>query len=206
VRLEAGPVAARLDFVGGKTPVIEAAAVDADELWLSPHRGATLAVGPGCATLDGVRVPVVRMDLLLDELVDHLHDLAVMATAHSEADLLVKVARGVEATVPAREPVVVTGTTSGPPSQPLLDAPLVVRVGGTGVRVSHRRLQWISSLARVRLMEATLHPDGKVALHADARGRRMRGLQRVSDRLSEVVRDSPRFARVRRFLRTSKAS
>lgn len=201
LRLDAGPVAGRLEWVGGPLPAIEAAAVDADGLCLDGCSGTTLAVGPGLATLDGKSTSMVRMDRVFDELIDHLHDLAVRAEATSERELLVKIAKGVEATLPAHERVVVKGVTLGTPTEPLLDAPLVVTVGGTGVRVSHRRLQWLSSLARVRLVEATLHPDGKVALQGDALGRRMRGLQRVSDRLSEVVRQSPKFARVRAFLR-----
>jgi len=201
VRLEPGAVTVRLEWLGGPVPAIETAALDAEGLCVDDTCGRTLAVAPGHATVDGVPLPVPRVDHLLDELIDHVHDLAVHAEAHSERDLLVKVAAGVEATLPAQEPVVVRGVTTGPPSQPLLDAPLVVTVGGTGVRVSHRRLQWLSSLARVRLQEARLHPDGKVALHAGAAGRRLRSLDRVSDRLSEVVRRSPRFARVRAFLR-----
>lgn len=204
VRIGCGPVAGRLEFIGGPRPAVLAAAVDGPDLHLDAVAGHTLAAGPEHATVDDHAIPLPRMDLLLDALLDHLHDLAVEAEAHTDRDLIVKLSHGVEATLPADEVVSVRGSTFGPPAQPLLDAPLVVTVGGTGVRVSHRRMQWLSSLARLSLQEATLHPDGKVALQAQGRGGLQRvggGLQRVSDRLSEVVRRSPRFARVRAFLR-----
>ena len=207
VTLEAGPVAARVDFVGGATPAMEAAALDAAQITVGSHQGATLAAGPGATALDGVAIDPVRMDLLLEFLLDHVHDLSVEVAAHTERDLIVKVSKGVEATLPAHHVVTLRGGTQGPPEQPLLAAPLVVSVAGTGVRLSHAKLRWLSTLAKVRLQEAQLHPNGRVALHAHARGGSQRlggGLHRVSERLSEVVRRSPRFARVRAFLRDTR--
>lgn len=202
-----GPVAARIDFVGGAEPRLMAAAIDGPGLRLDEVDGDTLASAGGTSTLDGVHVPSVRMDLLLDGLLDHLHDLAVEAAARPDRDLVVKLSGGVEATVRSGDVVTVRGATAGPPGGPLLDAPLTVTVGGAGLRVSHEKLRWLAALAQVRIQEASLHPDGKVDLQADARAGIHKvggGLKRVSDRLSEVVRESPRFARVRAFLRPRK--
>lgn len=206
VVFDAGLVVARLDFVGGPVPAIEAAAVDASRVAYVGREGLTLAAGPHGAALDGQAVPSVRIDQVLMGLLDHLHDLSVEVAADTDRDLLVKISQGVEATLPASEVVTVRGCMAGPPDQPQLSAALVVSVAGTGVRLSHAKARWLSSLARVRLQEARLHPDGRVALHANTRGGAHRlggGLQRVSERLSEVVRKSPRFARVRAFLKES---
>jgi hypothetical protein len=201
VVLQAGPVVARLEFVGGPVPALEAAAIDASSLTVHGEAGSTLAAGSEGTAIDGRAVAAVRMDQLVDGLLDHLHDLAVEAAVHTGSDLLVKVSKGVEATLPAHHVVTVRGATLGPPDQPLLDAPLVVSVEGTGVRLTHSKLRWLATLAKVSLQEARLHPNGRIALQAHSRGGRLRGLQRVSDRLSEVVQRSPRFARVRAFLR-----
>ena len=199
-----GLVSARLDFRGGERPTLVGAAIDGPELALDGVSGSTLATAEGHSTLDGVPVDVVRMDLVLDGLLDHLHDLCLEAAAWPDRDLVVKLSGGVEATVRAGDVVTVRGMTIGSPSGPLLDAPLTVTVGGAGLRVSHEKLKWLSALALVRIQEASLHPDGKVDLQAEARGGLHRvggGLRRVSERLSEVVRESPGFARVRAFLR-----
>ena len=208
VGLGVGPVAVRVDFVGGATPELVAAAVDAVDLTLDELPGRTLATAAHHSTLDGVAVPELPMAPLLDGLLDHVHDLSVEVAAWPDRDLVVKLSGGVEATVRAGDVVTVRGHTAGPPASPLLDAPLTVTVGGAGLRVSHEKLRWLASLALVRIQEASLHPDGTVDLHADTRGGLHRvggGLRRVSERLSEVVRESPRFARVRAFLRTHRS-
>ncbi len=207
VAFPAGLVSARLDFLGGPPPALLAAAVDAPGLVLDEVAGATLASAGGTCTLDGLPVPDLAMDLLLDALLDHLHDLSAEVAAWPDRDLVVKLSGGVEASVRAGDVVTVRGVTAGAPHGPLLDAPLTVTVGGAGLKVSHEKLRWLAALAQVRIQEASLHPDGKVDLQGEARGGLHRvggGLQRVSERLSEVVRDSPRFARIRAFLRTGR--
>jgi hypothetical protein len=205
VVLEPGPVCGRVDFEGGGPPSLLAAALDATQLSVGEAEGRTLAVAGEVVVLDDAPLPALRMDLLLEALLDHVHDLSVEVAAWPGQELLVKLSGGVEATVGATDVVTLKGTTCGPPGQPLLDAPLVCTVGGSGLRVSHQKLRWLSTLAKVRIQEASLHPCGRVDLQADTRvglHRVGRGLDRVSQRLSEVVRRSPRFARVRAFLQT----
>jgi len=205
VTIAPGPVCGRVDFEGGGPPSLLAAALDATQLTVGTVQGRTLAAAGDVVGLDDTSLPALRMDLLLEALLDHLHDLSVEVAAWPGQDLLVKLSGGVEATVGATDVVTLKGTTRGAPGQPLLDAPLVCTVGGSGLRVSHQKLRWLSTLAKVRIQEASLHPCGRVDLQADTRvglHRMGRGLDRVSQRLSEVVRRSPRFARVRTFLQT----
>lgn len=204
VVLGAGPVCGRVDFEGNGAPALLAAALDARRVVVRGVEGRTLAAAADVVDLDGTPLDPLRMDLLIEALLDHLHDLAVEIAAWPGQELLVKLAGGVEATVGATDVVTLKGATVGPPGQPLLDAPLVCTVGGAGLRVSHKKLRWLSTLAMVRIQEASLHPCGRVDLQADTPAglhRLGRGLDRVSARLSEVVRRSPRFARVRAFLR-----
>mgnify|MGYP000029132426 CR=1 FL=1 len=205
VRLAPGPICGRVDFEGGGPPSLLAAALDATRMEVGDAVGRTLAVAGEVVVLDDTPLPALRMDLLLEGLLDHVHDLTVDVAAWPGQELLVKLSGGVEATVGATDVVTLKGATRGPPGSPLLDAPLVCTVGGSGLRVSHQKLRWLSALAKVRIQEASLHPCGRVDLQADTRAglhRMGRGLDRVSQRLSEVVRRSPRFARVRAFLQT----
>ncbi len=205
VVLGVGVVCGRVDFEGNGAPTLLAAALDASVVRVRVVEGRTLAAAADVVDLDGTPLPALRMDLLLEALLDHLHDLSVEVAAWPGQELLVKLAGGVEATVSATDVVTLKGTTVGPPGQPLLDAPLVCTVGGAGLRISHQKLRWLSTLAMVRIQEASLHPCGRVDLQADTPvglHRVGRGLDRVSERLSEVVRRSPKFARVRAFLRT----
>jgi hypothetical protein len=97
-----------------------------------------------------------------------------------------------------------TSVAVGPAADLKLDRPLVVSVGNAWVCLSHDRLRFLSSLARVRISKAVLHPDGSVALEGGARrglDRAARGgLNRASERLSNLVKSAPQFSMVRAFL------
>ena len=75
-----------------------------------------------------------------------------------------------------------------------------------GIRVTHGRAPGLSKVARVRVHRFALPPDGSV--HLDGAGRGMldfaisSGLRQASSRLSALIRESPRFERLRAFLRT----
>ena len=88
----------------------------------------------------------------------------------------------------------------------MLSQPVVMEVDGEGFKLSHQRFRRLASLASLRLEGASLHPDGEVRLKGGAGlglDRMVRGgLEKASERLSELVRSSPRFARVRSFLKT----
>lgn len=136
-------------------------------------------------------------------------DLEADAWAISDHEVEVGFGRGlgrvVEFGIPAGTYVRLRGESVGPPSKPVLSAPLSLSVGGAWIRLGgDRRVRWLSSLARVRVERAILHPDGRVALDGGARrilNRAARGgLAHASARISELVQHSPRFVRVRSFL------
>lgn len=141
----------------------------------------------------------------VEGLLDRLHDLEMSAEVHTDQDLLVRTQPGLEGVIPAGGTVRVAVHTEGPPQAPILQGPLSVTVGGAGVRLGLSRARWLVALADLRIRSATLHPDGAVHLESGATGlvdRAMgRGLQHASTALSELVRRSPKFARVRSFLR-----
>ena len=87
----------------------------------------------------------------------------------------------------------------------LLATALEVRVDGSGIRVRHEQARWLDSLARIRIRRVSLHPDGQVEFDGGASGMMdwavRSGLERASSRISELVKDSPRFERLRTFLR-----
>jgi hypothetical protein len=181
LQLGPGPVRVEVAFVGGPEPALTGVTVD----------GAPI-------TVDGVARG-------LDALLDHVHDAALSVQAHPDGELLVKVGHGVQAVLPACGVVTLEGRSVGPPGALRLDAPLRARVGGAGVQIGHDRLVWLSALAKVRIRAATLHPDGEVDLAGAGRGPLGpavgSGLRRVSRKVSDLVRRSPRFERVRTFLR-----
>lgn len=185
VELPAGPVEVSFTFAGG--PVLTVPRV---ELRL-----------PFVRTFDG---DGLRLDAV-EDLLDVLHDLRMSAVVHTDQDLLVRTQPGLEGVIPAGGTVRAEVRTGGPPEAPILEGPLSVTVGGAGVRLGLSRARWLVALADLRIRSATLHPDG--AVHLDGGAASLmdravgRGLQHASSTLSELVRRSPKFARVRSFLR-----
>ncbi len=183
------------------------AVVMAGRLCVGAVRGATLELEEHVARLDGADIPLCcRLDRLVEEVVERLWDVDASVELEPNGELLVKFPHGVQAALNARAVITLAGAAEGPPHALQLRRPVVMAVDGEGFRLSHERFRRLSSLACLRLEGASLHPDGKVQLRGGARrgldGVVRGGLERASARLSEIVRRSPRFARLRTFLKT----
>lgn len=207
--LEAGEVAVWIRFVGGEQPRILAAELRADSLAVGScgerFEGEELLLEGGLAALDQVPLAAeAAVEPLVGELFDRLGSLSFVATAQPAGEILVRLPAGVHVALDGRAEVVVSGASAGPPGALRLCAPLEVRCGGEGIRLSHEHLRRLARLAGVRFSGATLHPDGEVALEGGASGALdlavRRGLRSTSTRLSRLVRTSPHFRKLRSFL------
>jgi len=170
--------------------------------------GEALEVRPGLLRVDAVRVPLpepVRLGILVGRVVELLGDIEVSATIEPGRDLRVRFGEGMVVRIGEEVGLTVVGAARGPASSLRISRPLELQFGGRGVQLSHERFRTLSRLARVQVVRARLHPDGEVRLEGRGawgfdlavRG----GLQQASKRLSDHVRTSPRFRRVREFLR-----
>lgn len=173
VALGAGPARVAVSFLGGPEPRLTEVHV----------QGVRRRAGAGA--VDALR-----------GLLDHVHDARVDARAWSDVDLVVKLGHGLEARLPAGELVTLRAVTLGPPDDPRLVEVLDANIGGAGVRFSLERARWLTSLARVNIHRASLHPSGQV----DLEGRGLGLLRTASHHVSDLIRRSPRFARVRALL------
>jgi hypothetical protein len=210
LRLPAGPLSLQLGFVGGPEPwisrlVLTATGLEVPGGWRGDR---LLVVGDAAAIDETTRARLgasLHIGTLARTLLDHVGDVSVQARAEPDGDLLLRLGGGVEAIVPSGVLLTASGATTGPASDLQLSEPLVVDFGGEGLRFSHEQFRWLARLAVVRLGSATLHPDGSVALEGAGSGTvdvAMRApLQRASARLSDLVRKSPQFGRVRSFLK-----
>ncbi len=189
-----GPIAVWLLFQGGERPHFEQVEI----------RGVLTVAGEVHQVLSFRAGGTVRLGPLLDALVDRLSDVSVDAEAHPLIDVVLAFPAGIELSMPADHPIRVSGATEGPAEALSLCRPLEVEIGGTGLRVAHRQLRWLASQVPVSVSTARLHPDGTVELQGSS-GRLARivqgGLDVASEQLSELVRISPAFERVRGFLR-----
>lgn len=202
--LEPGEVELALNFVGGARPeIVELALIGG--IRVGERIGSALDLDATQRLLDGDPVDLsTPADRIAEQLVATLHDVSARVDLLPDGDLLVKFQHGVQAMLSAKAVVSVEGTANGPPSALRLSRPLVMAVDGDGMRISHERFHRLASLASVRIEGASLHPDGEVRLRGVAHAVLDRvvqgGLDRASQRLSDLVRRSPRFARVRSFL------
>lgn len=201
-----GPIELAFTFVGGPSPTLQALAL-VGELDLADRHGTALDLDAERALLDGTEVAFpVRLDRLVEAVVDQLADVAVWVEVVPQGELLVKFQHGVQALLRSDAVVTLTGAAEGPPGSLTLSQPVVMEVDGGGFQLSHQRFRRLSSLASLRLEGASLLPDGEVRLRGGAGSGLDRvvrgGLEKASARLSDLVRRSPRFARVRSFLRT----
>jgi hypothetical protein len=204
--MEEGPLELAFTFTGGASPHIEEVAL-LGALTVDERTGTALDVNADGVLLDGERMAVdLPTDLLVEAVVARLADVAIWIEVVPDGELLVKFQHGVQAVLNASAVVTLTGAASGPPDNLTLSRAVEMAVDGEGLRLSHRRFRRLSSLASLRLEGASLLPDGEVRLRGGAsRGidRVVRGgLEQASARLSDLVRRSPRFARVRSFLKT----
>ncbi len=171
-----GAVCLEVAFRGGSTPEITSATIN--RVTVSPREAEELMRGLANPTVEALAVP--------------------------DGDLWMRFGGGMEVLIPAGSVLEVTGAAVGPPDDLKLTEPLVVSIDDAWLRLSHNRLRFLSSLARVRISKAVLHPDGSVNLEGGARlglNRAVRGgLVRASERLSTLVRSAPQFSMVRAFL------
>lgn len=177
-----GLVRVDLSFVGGEEPSFTEARIAA----------------PGCT----LTTPDVAG---LTVLIDALHDVGICVEAHTDGSLQVVLGHGIEATIPEQGVVSLSAVVEGPPEAPVLAGALEVRVDGSGIGVRHRQARWLDALAKIRIRRVSLHPDGQVEFDGGAAGVMdwavTSGLKQASSRITELVKGSPRFERLRAFLR-----
>lgn len=207
VSVGAGEIEVAFTFEGGEQPAFLAIALVGDVRYLE-LRGAELDVDCDGVQLDGVDVgPPVRMDRVIESLLMGLSDVVAWLEVFPRGELLVKFQHGVQVAISHNAVVRLEGAAVGSPGSLRLCEPLVLSVDGEGLRLSHRRFRRLAALADIRVEGAALHPDGEVTLKGGANAALDRvvrgGLKRASARLSELVRRSPRFARVRTFLKAA---
>ncbi len=204
-RVMPGPVVLSLTFTGGAVPAVHHTRVDG-EIRAGENSGSTLALdakgawlGPHAVATDA---PLGR---LIERVVDAMADVVMDAEATATHELSMSFPVGIEVTVPGDEPIQVSGATSGPGGALVLAEPLVVQIGGTGLRIGHRQLRWLATAAAVSVSQARLHANGTVELEGGARSGLARiaqsGLDVVGEQLTELVWTAPHFERVRGFLR-----
>lgn len=201
-----GDVELAFTFLGGVEPRLDALAL-VGPLRLGDVEATALDVDGERALLDGEPVDLpTRPDRMVSTVVDRLADVGVWVELVPAGELVVKFQHGVRALLHAGSVVTLTGAAEGPATSLTLCQPVRMEVDGGGFQLSHQRFRRLASLASLRLEGASLHPDGEVKLRGGAgvgldrvvRG----GLEKASARLSDLVRRSPRFARVRSFLKT----
>ena len=194
-------------FTGGPEPRIDVVGFDAEGMAVDGQATAAVVL---CADADGAEGEALHVDgkalqqLMLDVL-ERFSDVSMVARAEPEGELVLHLGQGVRVHVPRGAVLELSGATAGGSTDLVLSEPLVVAFGGEGLRLSHEQFKFLSRLASVRLSQATLHPDGSVDL--EGHGSRWIDvalrvpLAKASTRLSDLIRQSPNFHRLRAFLR-----
>ncbi|MEQ1565926.1 MAG: hypothetical protein ABMA64_09840 [Myxococcota bacterium] len=200
VDLPAGPLRLRFSFSGGDgravLPAVASIEIVAD--------GVRVEIIDKIAQVGTeLRTPSAPVEAL-GALVDQLADPEIHVRARPAEALVLKLAPGVSASIPANAAIVLEAKARGPAERPRLVAPLVVSVGGTGLSIRLPGVRWVTTIASVGIRQASLAPDGGVELFGHAAPPFERavdaGLRHASHHLSELVRTNPRFAGVRSFL------
>jgi hypothetical protein len=192
-----GPVYEQLAFAGGAEPRVPEVRIDG---------GPVMLVFVDGLVYDGGSQPwpVPEPLKVIDALLDALHDPSAHVEARPSEDLIVKIAPGMSAALPAGVTITVDAETSGPPDHPVLRRSFVVSVGGAGLSIRLPGSRWLKVLASIAIRRASLAPNGVVELHGHASGGLDgavgAGLRHASHHLSDLVKRSPQFARVRTFL------
>lgn len=204
LQVDPGELEIAFTFVGKPDPrILELALVG--QMRVGERAGTAIDFDDEHTLLDGHIVgEALRMDHVVEAVLEGLSDVAAWVEAFPDGELIVKFPAGVQASLSGSAVVTLEGAAEGPPGHLRLSQPLQMRVDGEGLCLTHRRFHRLANLASVRIEEAVLHPNGEVRLRGGANGALNRvvrgGLKRASARLSDLVRRSPRFARVRTFL------
>lgn len=198
IAIPPGPISLDLWFDGGGTPTVTALRCVAAPLIIEMSGQKTV--------VNDVEISLEEPLIAVEELLDHLHDLVVHVEAIAGDELWIKLAPGFQATIPSHATITVDAATRGAPNRPRLVRALVISVGGTGLSIRLPGSRWLRALASVAIRGASLAPDGMVELTGHSNGTLDRvvgaGLRHTSNHLSDLVRRSPQFARVRSFLGT----
>ncbi|MBN2801084.1 MAG: hypothetical protein JXX28_18240 [Deltaproteobacteria bacterium] len=143
-------------------------------------------------------------EIALDDLIAALGGGRFNLRARPKAGLRIRFGHGVVVQVPPEAMVQVTGLVSGAPAHMVLSEPLAVSFGEQGVMLVFTPLEALTRAASVRVTSFTLAPDGRV--HLEGRGSRgfdtavRAALAAASLSLTELIRRSPRWSRVRALL------
>lgn len=204
-RVMPGPVVLSLTFTGGPKPAVGHTRVDG-EIRAGGNSGSTLAIDAKGAWLGPHAVATSEpYPRLVERVVDAMADVVMDAEATALSELAMAFPVGIEVVVPGEEPILVSGATTGAPGALVLAEPLIVQIGGAGLRIGHRQLRWLANAAQVSVSQARLHANGTVELEGGARSGLGRiaqsGLDVVGEQLTELVWTAPQFERVRGFLR-----
>ena len=195
-------------FVGGTRPQLAAVTLTCEVL-LNGRSARTIRLIDGAVQVDGDTLPKLPVALesgaFVTGVLNHLCDVELLARGRPVRDATVPLPEGIDITLSDRDEVCVRAKTRGPPDDLVLARPLELQFGTHGIQIDHRSAPWLARIARVRVSGANLHPDGRVVLEGTG-GRVMNrvvrtGLRTASAHLSGLVRRSPRFSRLRAFLR-----
>ena len=199
--LEPGPVSMEIPFVGGDDP-------RPVRLQICGSRVLDLTTERFLVDGDEVALPERPLDVIVatvERVANALADVRVTAHAHPDGDVLVRFKMGVEIVLADGVAIRVTAAANGTPTELKLSVPVDMRFDGRGMRLSHKHARGLLRAADIRLLRATLTPDGAVSLEgAGARALNTAvqgGLHLAASRLTEVIRHSPSYGQIRGFLR-----
>ena len=196
VGVESGPVQVRFAFSGGETPTLDHLVIEG-AVRAGDASGGRLRWSQELHLDERAFGSHVGSDELLSRIVEQLHDVAVEVHAEPDGALDLALGAGVRIQIAPGAALIIRGRTLGEPDALRLEEPLVIAFDGGGLELAPDRLVGrLSRLAGIRLTRATLHPDGEIVLEADAHRAIERALrvplERAGQRLSELVRLSPR--------------
>lgn len=196
IGVDSGLVTVRFGFSGGETPAL-------NHVWVEGGVRSGEGLGTRLRWAEQIHLDEQLVgshpgsDELLSKIIEQLHDVAIEVRAEPEGQLDLALGGGVRIQIAPGAALLIRGRTVGQPDLLRLDEPLVIGFDGGGLELAPDRLVGrLSRMAGIKLVRATLHPDGEVVLEADAhraieRALRM-PLERAGQRLSEMVRASPK--------------
>jgi hypothetical protein len=216
IEIEAGEVAGEVEFEGGASPRISRVHLDGGVTVRTPSAmvgGGRVSLVGGALAIDDQRIvdgPLDGIGTLLGRMLDALADVSVVGWAEPSGDILLHLGYGLQASLPVGAPVRVQAAARGPADGLVLSEPLDIRFGSQGLRISNEQFRLLSRLAGATLSRVRLHPDGTVTVEGHASAMAVEiplggPLQRAGAKLSQLVRNSPKMTRYRRFLDASRS-